>query len=169
MAPPAAGDTPPPPPPPAAAEGGASTEEESRWLAALSEPELDLLISLKMLAVKRAETAGRPHLADAFDLRTLRALGVVLLEDFKHRLREETSLDATGLDRLALSRDAVTDVSVGSSSSDSEVFRRRSKDQPIKPSGVKRKRKQTHDGRHGEAVQSNKKRRKTSERRWRRS
>jgi hypothetical protein len=35
----------------------------------------DFLISLKMLAVKRAETAGRPHLADAFDLRTLRALG----------------------------------------------------------------------------------------------
>ncbi|KAM3298559.1 hypothetical protein ACQJBY_040166 [Aegilops geniculata] len=146
MAPPAAGDTPPPPPPPAA-ESSAGTEEESRWLAALSEPELDLLISLKMLAVKRAETAGRPHLADAFDLRTLRALGVVLLQDFKHRLREETSLDATGLDRLALSRDPVTDASVGtSSSSDSEVFRRPSKDQAIKPSGVKRKRKQTHDG-----------------------
>jgi hypothetical protein len=35
----------------------------------------DFLISLKMLAVKRAETAGRPHLADAFDLRTLRAIG----------------------------------------------------------------------------------------------
>ncbi|XP_037467747.1 uncharacterized protein LOC119339946 [Triticum dicoccoides] len=167
MAPPAAGDT---PPPPAASESSASTEEESRWLAALSEPELDLLISLKMLAVKRAETAGRPHLADAFDLRTLRALGVVLLEDFKQRLREETSLHATGLDRLALSRDPVTDVSVGSSSSDSEVFRRRSKDQQaIKPSGAKRKRKQTHDGDHGEDVQRNKKRRKTSERRWRRS
>ncbi|VAI82009.1 unnamed protein product [Triticum turgidum subsp. durum] len=176
MAPPAAGDT-PPPPPPLAAESSASTEEESRWLAALSEPELvsfngavvvvvqDLLISLKLLAVKRAETAGRPHLADAFDLRTLRALGVVLLEDFKHRLREETSLDATVLDRLALSRDPVTDVGVGCSSSDSEVFRRRSKDQPIKPSGVKRKRKQTHDGRHGEAVKKNKKRRKTSGRR----
>ncbi|XBI42509.1 hypothetical protein VPH35_126832 [Triticum aestivum] len=89
----------------------------------------DLLISLKMLAVKRAETAGRPHLADAFDLRTLRALGT------KHF------------------------------SSDSEVFRRRSKDQAIKPTGVKRKRKQMQDGRHGEAVQRNKKRRKTSERR----
>ncbi|VAI94234.1 unnamed protein product [Triticum turgidum subsp. durum] len=179
MAPPAAGDTPPPPPPPAAAESSASTEEESRWIAALSEPELvsfngaavvvvvvqDLLISLKMLAVKRAETAGRPNLANAFDLRTLRALGVVLLEDFKQRLREETSLDATGLDRLVLSRDPVTDVGAGSSSSDSEVFRRHSKDQPLKPSGVKRKRKQTHDVRHGEAVQRDKKRRKTSERR----
>ncbi|KAM3215589.1 hypothetical protein ACQJBY_067550 [Aegilops geniculata] len=166
MAPPAAGDT--PPPPPAATESSVRTEEESRWLAALSEPELDLLISLKMLAVKRAETAGRPHLADAFHLRTLRALGVALLEDFKHRLREETSLDATGLDRLALSRDPVTDVSVGSSGSDSDVFRRHSKHQPIKPSGVKRKRKQTHDGRHGEAVLRSKKRRRTSERRQRR-
>lgn len=66
-----------------------------------------------------------------------------MLEDFKQRLREETSLDATGLDKLALSRDPVTDVSVGSSSSDSEVFRRRSKDQAIKPSGVKKKRKHT--------------------------
>uniref|UniRef100_A0A8R7R966 Uncharacterized protein n=2 Tax=Triticum urartu TaxID=4572 RepID=A0A8R7R966_TRIUA len=121
MAPPADGDT--PPPAPAAAESSASTEEESRWLAALSEPELDLLISLKMLAVKRAETAGRSHLADAFDLRTLRALGVVLLEDFKQRLREETSLNATGLDKLALSRDPDADCSISGTSSDSEVFR----------------------------------------------
>nr|XP_045090346.1 deoxyuridine 5'-triphosphate nucleotidohydrolase-like [Aegilops tauschii subsp. strangulata] len=37
----------------------------------------DLLTSLKMLAVKRAETVGRPHLADPFDLRTLRAIGVI--------------------------------------------------------------------------------------------
>ncbi|KAI4969156.1 hypothetical protein ZWY2020_000070 [Hordeum vulgare] len=145
-----------------AAESSASAEE-SRWLAALSEPELDLLISLKMLAVRRAETAGRPHLADALDLRMLRALGVVLLEDFKQRLREETSVDATGLDRLALSRDPVMDVGISSNtSSDSEVYRRRSKDQAIESSGVKRKRKQTRDWRHGEAVQRNKKRRKTS-------
>uniref|UniRef100_A0A453TDM9 Gamma-tubulin complex component n=3 Tax=Aegilops tauschii subsp. strangulata TaxID=200361 RepID=A0A453TDM9_AEGTS len=148
-APPAAGDT--PPSPPVDAESSASTEEESRWLAALSESELDLLVSLKLLAVKRAETSGRPHLADAFDLRTLRALGVVLLEDFKQRLREETSLDAILLDRLALSRDPDADCTVSCNSSDSKVFRQHSKDQPIKPSGVKKKRKRTHDGRHGEA------------------
>ncbi|EMS57640.1 hypothetical protein TRIUR3_34739 [Triticum urartu] len=182
MAPPAAGDTPPPPPPPPLLlwpqrAAPAPRRSRSGWRPSPSPSSTtgfngavvvvvqDLLISLKLLAVKRAETAGRPHLADAFDLRTLRALGVVLLEDFKHRLREETSLDATVLDRLALSRDPVTDVGVGCSSSDSEVFRRRSKDQPIKPSGVKRKRKQTHDGRHGEAVKKNKKRRKTSRRR----
>ncbi|KAF7070002.1 hypothetical protein CFC21_075565, partial [Triticum aestivum] len=134
--------------------------EESRWLAALSEPELDLLISLKMLAVKRAETAGRPHLADGFDLRTLRALGVVLLEDFKARL-EETSVDASVLDRLALSRDCVADA--GGGSGDSEVLRRHGKDEP-KPNSVKRERKQRQDGRHGETVKS-KKKRKLSERR----
>ncbi|XP_048574356.1 uncharacterized protein LOC125555440 [Triticum urartu] len=157
MAPSAAGET----PPPEAAESSANTEE-SRWLAALSEPELDLLISLKMLAVKRAETAGRPHLADGFDLRTLRALGVVLLEDlFKARL-EETSADASVLDRLALSRGCVADAG-GGSSSDSEVFRRRGKDEP-EPNSVKRKQKQRRDGRHGETVQS-KKKRKLSERR----
>uniref|UniRef100_A0A453JH43 Gamma-tubulin complex component n=1 Tax=Aegilops tauschii subsp. strangulata TaxID=200361 RepID=A0A453JH43_AEGTS len=137
------------PPPTEAAESSAKTEE-SRWLAALSEPELDLLISLKMLAVKRAETAGRPHLAD----------GVVLLEDFKARL-EETSVDASVLDRLALSRDCVADA--GGGSGDSEVLRRHGKDEP-KPNSVKRERKQRQDGRHGETVKS-KKKRKLSERR----
>uniref|UniRef100_A0A453TDA6 Uncharacterized protein n=2 Tax=Aegilops tauschii subsp. strangulata TaxID=200361 RepID=A0A453TDA6_AEGTS len=91
--------------------------------------------------------------------------GVVLLEDFKQRLREETSLDAILLDRLALSRDPDADCTVSCNSSDSKVFRQHSKDQPIKPSGVKKKRKRTHDGRHGEAVQRSKKRRKTSQRR----
>ncbi|KAM0884063.1 hypothetical protein ACQ4PT_031240 [Festuca glaucescens] len=138
---PAAGET----PPTAAAESSSSTEE-SRWLASLSEPELvrhaphllffppllalifltrgsvvvvvqDFLISFKMLAVKRAETAGRPHLVDAFDLRTLRALGIV---------------------------DEDADANVSVSSSDSEVFRRHSKDQP-EPSGIKSKRKKMQD------------------------
>ncbi|XP_047085485.1 uncharacterized protein LOC124696863 [Lolium rigidum] len=106
----------------------------------------DFLISLKVLAVKRAETAGRPHLADAFDLRTLRALGVALLESLKERLKE-TAVDPTILDRLALSRDpdADADANASVSSSDSEVFRRHSKDQP-EPSSVKSKRKRMQDG-----------------------
>uniref|UniRef100_A0ACD5WBJ7 Uncharacterized protein n=2 Tax=Avena sativa TaxID=4498 RepID=A0ACD5WBJ7_AVESA len=150
---PAAGET----PSPAAEESNSSSTEESRWLASLSEPELDFLISLKMLAVKRAETASRPHLADAFDLRTLRALGVALLESLKERLKE-TAVDPTILDRLALSRDpdADVDANVSVSGSDSEVFRKRSKDQP-KQSSVKRKGKKMQDG-----FQS-KKRRKLSE------
>uniref|UniRef100_A0ACD5X501 Uncharacterized protein n=2 Tax=Avena sativa TaxID=4498 RepID=A0ACD5X501_AVESA len=150
---PAAGET----PSAAAAESSRSrSTEESRWLASLSEPELDFLISLKMLAVKRAETAGRPHLADAFDLRTLRALGVALLESLKERLKE-TAVDPTILDRLALSRDpdADVDADVSVSGSDSEVFRQRSKDQPKQ--SVKRKGKKMQDG-----LQS-KKRRKLSE------
>ncbi|EMS64259.1 hypothetical protein TRIUR3_10259 [Triticum urartu] len=89
-------------------------------------------------------------------------VGVVLLEDlFKARL-EETSADASVLDRLALSRGCVADAG-GGSSSDSEVFRRRGKDEP-EPNSVKRKQKQRRDGRHGETVQS-KKKRKLSERR----
>jgi hypothetical protein len=107
---PAAGETPPPP----GADSGKITDE-SRWLDSLSEPELvrdapssspflplpfifinfdggvqDLLISLKMLAVKRAETAGRPHLADVFDLRTLRALGTAIAPP--HHLIPSSSL-----------------------------------------------------------------------------
>ncbi|CAM0871789.1 unnamed protein product [Alopecurus aequalis] len=126
-------------PSPAASESNSTSTEESQWLATLSEPELDFLISLKMLAVKRAETAGRPHLADAFDLRTLRALGIVLLESFKERLKE-TSVDPAILDNLALTRDS--DVNASDSGSDSEVFRSR-KYQPTANS-VKKKRKM-HD------------------------
>ncbi|KAI4972997.1 hypothetical protein ZWY2020_008700 [Hordeum vulgare] len=91
--------------PPAAGEGptfacGRREQRQHRGVA-------DLHISLKMMAVKRAETY----------------------------------------------------VSGSSSSSDSEVFRRRSKDQlTIKPSGVGRKRKQIQDG----LSKRNKKRRKTS-------
>ncbi|KAJ0231023.1 Spc97 / Spc98 family of spindle pole body [Hirschfeldia incana] len=50
------------------------------WLCSLSEPELDLLISLKKLAIHRAETSDHDELADHFDLKLLRALGLVLME-----------------------------------------------------------------------------------------
>uniref|UniRef100_A0ACD5UVM3 Uncharacterized protein n=5 Tax=Avena sativa TaxID=4498 RepID=A0ACD5UVM3_AVESA len=97
----------------------------------------DFVISLKMLAVKRAETTVCPYLAGAFDLRTLRAIGVILLDGFKEQLKE-TAVDPTVLDRLALSRDPDVDANVTVSSNDFEVYRRHSKDQP-KPNSVKRK------------------------------
>ncbi|KQK16587.1 uncharacterized protein LOC100841286 isoform X2 [Brachypodium distachyon] len=130
---------------------GDQDDDDERWLAALSEPELDFLICLKKLAATRAKTAGHPHLADQFDLRTLRALGVVLLGGLKERLKE-TSLDPNILDRLALSRDTDADFSVGGSGL--EVFRP-SKDQPSQNGGKKkRNQNECHEG----DVQSNKKR-----------
>lgn len=106
-------------PSPAAAESS-SRQQDSQWLATLSEPELDLLISLKDLAATRAKNAGHPRLADKFDLRTLRALGIVLLQNFKERLKE-TSVDPNILDRLALLSDSGADFT--NSGSDSEVVR----------------------------------------------
>ncbi|AQK67438.1 hypothetical protein ZEAMMB73_Zm00001d014889 [Zea mays] len=75
---------------------------DARWLETLSEPELDVLVSLREVAVTRASDAGHPGLADTvFHLRALRALGVVLLEELKERLRQ-SSADANVLDRSAL-------------------------------------------------------------------
>ncbi|KQK16597.1 uncharacterized protein LOC100842500 [Brachypodium distachyon] len=99
--------------------------------------------SLKKLAATRAKTAGHPHLADQFDLRTLRALGVVLLGSLKERLKE-TMVDPNILDRLTLSRDTDAEFSVGGSGL--EVFRP-SKDQPSQ-NGVEKKRKQMQDECH---------------------
>lgn len=48
---------------------------DERFDGAMVVPVQDFLASVKMLAVKRAETAGHTHLADAFDLRMLQALG----------------------------------------------------------------------------------------------
>ncbi|KAF8050128.1 hypothetical protein N665_2038s0002 [Sinapis alba] len=54
--------------------------QDISWLCSLSEPELDLLISLKKLAIQRAEISDHDELADHFDLKLLRALGLVLME-----------------------------------------------------------------------------------------
>ncbi|KAL0732155.1 hypothetical protein Bca4012_028249 [Brassica carinata] len=54
--------------------------QDISWLCSLSEPQLDLLISLKKLAIHRAEISDHDELADHFDLKLLRALGFVLME-----------------------------------------------------------------------------------------
>nr|KJB66975.1 hypothetical protein B456_010G170900 [Gossypium raimondii] len=54
---------------------GNTNIEDANWLCSLSESELDLLISLKKLALKRASAIGHVQLAKKFDLKMLRALG----------------------------------------------------------------------------------------------
>jgi hypothetical protein len=62
---------------------------------------------------------------------SLRFPGVILLVSFKEQLKE-TTVDPTVPDKLALSRDPDADANVTVSSSDFKVFRRRSKDRPVK-------------------------------------
>ncbi|KAF8697649.1 hypothetical protein HU200_035840 [Digitaria exilis] len=130
----------------AEASSAASTESErkklqdaadKRWLQTLSEPELDLLIGLKELAVTRASNAGHPHLADrVFHLRALRALAFVLLEECKERLRQASSVNNTSmLERLALLDDP-----------DHEEVVRPGEDLMPVPTAVRKKRKQMQDG-----------------------
>ncbi|ONK79741.1 uncharacterized protein A4U43_C01F9600 [Asparagus officinalis] len=71
---------------------GSAWLEDIEWLSTLSEPELDFLISLKDLAIKRAKNAGYKDLGDKFDLRLLRALGFILLEFFKERVRNTSEV-----------------------------------------------------------------------------
>ncbi|XP_042487077.1 uncharacterized protein LOC122067313 [Macadamia integrifolia] len=59
---------------------GNNSPDDTCWLYSLSDSELDFLISLKMLAIHRAKVIGHEDLADKFDLKMLRALGLVLTE-----------------------------------------------------------------------------------------
>uniref|UniRef100_A0A0E0E6Q1 Gamma-tubulin complex component n=2 Tax=Oryza meridionalis TaxID=40149 RepID=A0A0E0E6Q1_9ORYZ len=114
-------------------------QQDSRRLRTLSDPELDLLISLKDLAMVCTENASLAVLGHDYDLPTLRALGIVLLETLKERLKE-TSIDPSVFDRLALLSDS--DAHFPSIASDSESEGVRSKT----PMGVNGKRKQTQAG-----------------------
>ncbi|XP_006657372.1 uncharacterized protein LOC102703408 [Oryza brachyantha] len=109
-----------------------------RWLRTLSDPELDLLISLKDLAFTHADNAKLSVLADQYDPQILRALGIVLLETLKERLKG-TSIDPSIFDRLALSSDS--DAHFPSVASDSESEGARSKPEKT-PMVVDGKRKQ---------------------------
>ncbi|GAV76621.1 hypothetical protein CFOL_v3_20094 [Cephalotus follicularis] len=57
--------------------------EDVIWLCSLSESELDMLISLKVLVLQRAKIVGYDELAKKIDLKILRALGFVLMQYVK--------------------------------------------------------------------------------------
>ncbi|CAH8356002.1 unnamed protein product [Eruca vesicaria subsp. sativa] len=91
--------------------------QDISWLCSLSESELDLLISLKKLAIHRAEISDHPELADHFDLKLLRALGLVLME---HVRKKDACLDPSaghhhqlnGLDKCNLLTINVDDTAI---------------------------------------------------------
>ncbi|KAE8715071.1 Spc97 / Spc98 family of spindle pole body component [Hibiscus syriacus] len=83
---------------------GNNNIDDVSWLCSLSESELDLLIALKKLALKRASAFGHVQLAQKFDLKMLRALGFVLMECLREKV-EHLSL-IPGMDESAVFLDS---------------------------------------------------------------
>ncbi|KAG9128886.1 hypothetical protein Leryth_009622 [Lithospermum erythrorhizon] len=69
--------------------------EDVRWLCSLTDSELDLLISLKCLAIQRAKRIGHIQLAEKFNLKVLRGLSFVMMENLKRQLNELPSTSAS--------------------------------------------------------------------------
>ncbi|EOA17655.1 hypothetical protein CARUB_v10006022mg [Capsella rubella] len=76
--------------------------DDLTWFCSLSESELDMLISLKKLAIQRAIISGHQELADKFDLKLLRALGLVLMEYVRKRVEDDTCLAPSVVNQLSL-------------------------------------------------------------------
>ncbi|KAM3701012.1 hypothetical protein ACB098_05G140000 [Castanea mollissima] len=67
---------------------GRHRPEDVSWLCSLSASELDMLISLKMLVLQRAKVIGHESLAQKFDLKMLRAMGFILMEYLKGKVKD---------------------------------------------------------------------------------
>ncbi|KAK4588922.1 hypothetical protein RGQ29_019787 [Quercus rubra] len=67
---------------------GRNRPEDVTWLCSLSASELDMLISLKMLILQRAKVIGHESLAKKFDLKMLRAMGFILMEYLKGKVKD---------------------------------------------------------------------------------
>ncbi|CAN4089627.1 unnamed protein product [Withania somnifera] len=76
--------------------------EDVRWLCSLTESELDLLIGLKVLIQQRTKKIGHESLASKFDLKTLRALSFMLMENLKGKLKDVSSTRGTAESSSAL-------------------------------------------------------------------
>ncbi|XP_061343119.1 uncharacterized protein LOC133289235 [Gastrolobium bilobum] len=65
------------------------------WLCSLSESEIDMLISLKLLIIQRAKMIGCDELANKFDLKMIRAIALVLMEHLKTELKDSLLISDT--------------------------------------------------------------------------
>ncbi|VVA95921.1 unnamed protein product [Arabis nemorensis] len=72
-----------------------NSTEDITWFCSLSESELDLLTSIKKLAIQRARISGYEELAEKFDLKNLLALGLVVMDYVKKKVQDDTSLTAS--------------------------------------------------------------------------
>ncbi|XP_057426261.1 uncharacterized protein LOC130719667 [Lotus japonicus] len=64
--------------------------EDVAWLCSLSESEIDMLISLKLLIIRRAKMIGCKELANKFDLKMLRVIAFVLMEHLKEVVKDSS-------------------------------------------------------------------------------
>ncbi|KAF7825595.1 uncharacterized protein G2W53_016759 [Senna tora] len=64
--------------------------EDVTWLCSLSESEIDMLCSLKLLILRRAKMIGHKELAEKFDLKMLRAIALVLMEYLKAQVKDSS-------------------------------------------------------------------------------
>lgn len=67
---------------------GSNHIDDVRWLCSLSESELDLLVNLKMLVIRRAKKLGHANLANNFNLKVLRNLSFTMMEHLKDELQD---------------------------------------------------------------------------------
>ncbi|XP_010645971.1 uncharacterized protein LOC104877354 isoform X1 [Vitis vinifera] len=80
---------------------GSNRLEDVNWLCSLAESELDMLISLKMMVLRRAKVIGHEDLAEKFDLKMLRALGFILMEYLRGQVKDLSTIPGlAGLDRF---------------------------------------------------------------------
>lgn len=64
-----------------------ASDEDKAWLASLSDAEVDLLVSIKEMALERAKTIQDERVNGVFGFRVLRTLGLLLKELIKERLK----------------------------------------------------------------------------------
>ncbi|KAK2357298.1 hypothetical protein QL285_094585 [Trifolium repens] len=69
--------------------------QDVAWICSLSESEMDFMISLKLLITQRAERIGCKNLADRFDLKTIRAIAFVLIENLKAEVKDSSTIPDT--------------------------------------------------------------------------
>ncbi|TKY68739.1 microtubule cytoskeleton organization [Spatholobus suberectus] len=64
--------------------------EDLAWLYSLSESEIDMLISLKLLIIQRAKMIGYKELANKSNLKMIRAIALVLMEHLKAEIKDSS-------------------------------------------------------------------------------
>ncbi|XP_040865453.1 uncharacterized protein [Glycine max] len=108
--------------------------EDVAWLCSLSESEIDMLISLKLLIIQRAKMMGCKELASKFNLKMIRAIALVLMGHLKEEIKDSSLipnmvkstsfLDACNLLKCSNEVDANIDELSTSLGADIETFLR---------------------------------------------
>ncbi|CAJ1949686.1 unnamed protein product [Sphenostylis stenocarpa] len=69
--------------------------EDIAWLCSLSESEIDVLISLKLLIIQRAKMIGCKEMAKKFNLKMIRAIALILMVHLKSQIKDSSIISNT--------------------------------------------------------------------------